>query len=105
MKTYRTLLVVSIALILTGCCGTAPTVKTEYVFKPIPAALLLPCEGTPPPVKTQYLAAGQDDREEMWTETYRRQELKRQLCNVDKKKLREWNAEQKALYSKTKEAP
>jgi len=104
MKTIRTIAMLLVLLMLSAC-GHEPVIQTEYVFKAIPEALLLPCEGTPPPAKAPYLVASWDEREEMWTETYRRQEVSRKLCNADKKNLRQWNAEQKALYSKNKEAP
>lgn len=105
MKFIRTLLVLAFFSLLVACGTKQPNVKTEYVFRPIPEALLQDCNGTPPPAKTVYLAANWDQREEMWTETYRRQELGRKLCNTDKKNLRAWNQEQKALYDKSKEAP
>lgn len=105
MKTIRTILLFSLLFLLAGCMTPEPVVKTEYVFRSIPDALLVPCEGTPPPDQIEYMAADQDKREEMWVTTYRRQEVKRKLCNNDKTQLRVWNEQQKALYQKNKEAP
>lgn len=103
MKHLYTFLVLLLALFLVGC-GTPPNVKTDYVFHAVPDALLLPGEGIPPPNKDDYLQATWDQREKMWVDIYRKQDVQRKILNNQFKQIQVWNKDQQTLYDQSREA-
>jgi len=105
MKNLYRLLALSATLLLTGCQTTPPVTQIEYIYKARPQALSQKYHKVAPPRAAAYMASSWEDKEAMWIDIYRAQNKAIDLCNLQTDKGSEWDALQKANYTKHKEAP
>ena len=99
----RFILFVFLALttLLVGCGTKIVYVdKIQYVFKTPPEALLKDCTIEMPPDPAVFVKMEPEDRETELARLNGAHYKNLGLCNTDKRKLRAWSKEQKALEKK-----
>lgn len=105
----KSLLKVTLALLvgitLSGCSIFTKEIivyQTEYVLRTPPAALMEDCSISAPPAVNDYMVASTQKKEELLVKFSAKQTRNLQMCNQDKKSLREWTDKQTDLFDKEK---
>ncbi len=93
----RLAIIVALAALLTGCPGTTPIIQYKTVLLEPPDSLLQDCKTQEPAEEEQYVAADWPEKERLLMKTNSANMKNLDLCNVDKRNLRKWKVDQKAM--------
>lgn len=102
-KVNRWFLMMFLALttLLVGCGTKIVYVdKIEYIIKTPPDGLLKDCKIEQPPEPVAFVQMSEEEREIELTKLVAKHQTNLALCNADKRSLRSWSQEQKALEKK-----
>jgi uncharacterized protein YcfL len=99
MKTYCTLVLTSLVLLLAGCPATIPLVKTEYVVVKPEAAMVKDCDITAPPSSESYSISTFKEKETALFNYSSALIDDNAKCNSQWKILRDWFTKQESIYS------
>lgn len=100
MRALKLLVVLLVLMTLWGCGHKPPIVQYRTIAVYPPDPLLEDCAIDEPPSPASYVELEWTDKEKVLI-AYGQAGIKNtSVCNVDKKKLRDWKKEQKALYDK-----
>lgn len=98
---FLTLLILTFSTLLVGCGTKIVYVdKLQYVIKTPPESLLKDCPIEQPPEPAAFVKMEPEDRETELARLSAAQYKNLAVCNTDKRKLRAWSQEQKALEKK-----
>jgi len=93
----RLAIIVSLAALLVGCGATQPIIQYKTVVLSPPDSLLQDCKTEEPPETSYYLASPWTEKERLLFANSSAQMKNIDLCNVDKRTLRKWKADQQRM--------
>ncbi|MNU19566.1 hypothetical protein D3C71_77950 [compost metagenome] len=88
------LTIIAAVVLLAGCGTTQPIIQYKNVLLSPPDSLLQDCRAEEPPERELYNAAAWTEKERLLFTHAGGQMKNLDLCNVDKRALRKWKADQ-----------
>ena len=83
--------------LLVGCGTTQPIIQYKTVLLEPPDSLLQDCKTEEPPDPQQYVASSWPEKERLIMKANSANMKNIDLCNVDKRNLRQWKVDQKRM--------
>lgn len=102
---FQIVIILVFSTVLFGCSLFTKEIivyQTEYVLRTPPAVLMEDCSISAPPAVNDYMVASTQKKEDLLVKYAAKQTRNLQLCNQDKKSLREWTDKQTDLFDKEK---